>query len=102
IYALQDVEDDALAGIKSSALRLGGKVGLGVTAFYAAAIIAADAALWLAFDTAWATVAALPFGVHLVWQASRTGALAPLQLFRSNAVAGCLLAAGTAAAALAI
>ena len=35
IYALQDIEDDALVGVKSSALRLGGSVQLGVAAFYA-------------------------------------------------------------------
>ena len=38
IYALQDREDDALVGIKSSALRLGDNVKAGVGLFYAAAI----------------------------------------------------------------
>jgi len=39
IYALQDREDDALVGVKSSALRLGDRVKAGVAAFYAAALL---------------------------------------------------------------
>src|SRR3546814_1405407 len=35
IYALQDVEDDAIAGVKSSARRLGGKARVGIVGFYA-------------------------------------------------------------------
>ncbi|MEP0561361.1 MAG: 4-hydroxybenzoate octaprenyltransferase, partial [Qipengyuania citrea] len=38
IYALQDREDDALVGIRSSALRLGGQVQGGVALFYAGAV----------------------------------------------------------------
>src|SRR5829696_8675752 len=37
LYAIQDVEDDALVGVKSSARRLGGKAPLGVAIFYAIA-----------------------------------------------------------------
>ena len=36
IYAVQDMEDDALAGVKSSALRLGGAAPRAVFGFYAA------------------------------------------------------------------
>ena len=35
IYALQDIEDDAMVGVKSSARRLGGNVRQGVGIFYA-------------------------------------------------------------------
>src|SRR5829696_6221918 len=35
LYAIQDMEDDALVGVKSSARRLGGKAPLGVAIFYA-------------------------------------------------------------------
>jgi 4-hydroxybenzoate polyprenyl transferase len=38
IYALQDREDDALVGIRSSALRLGDNVQAGVVAFYCLAL----------------------------------------------------------------
>ncbi|MEE4211755.1 MAG: 4-hydroxybenzoate octaprenyltransferase, partial [Parvularcula sp.] len=39
IYALQDLEDDALAGIKSSARRLGGGVRRGVAGFFGAMVL---------------------------------------------------------------
>src|SRR3569623_853599 len=38
IYALQDVEDDALVGVRSSARALGGRVKSGVALFYAIAL----------------------------------------------------------------
>ncbi|WP_156256872.1 4-hydroxybenzoate octaprenyltransferase, partial [Sandarakinorhabdus oryzae] len=47
IYALQDIEDDALAGIKSSARALGHRARRGVAAFYAVALVLWGAALWL-------------------------------------------------------
>lgn len=46
IYALQDVEDDALIGVKSTALLFGSKARLIVSGFYAAAYV-----LWLAAAT---------------------------------------------------
>src|SRR5512139_3822012 len=47
IYALQDREDDALVGIRSSALRLGERVQGGVGLFYLAAMALWLAAFWL-------------------------------------------------------
>jgi 4-hydroxybenzoate polyprenyltransferase len=44
IYALQDIEDDAMVGVKSSARRLGKDVRRGVGLFYAAAVGLAGAA----------------------------------------------------------
>ena len=38
IYALQDKEDDALIGVRSTALLLGARARLGVAAFYVAAL----------------------------------------------------------------
>ena len=46
IYALQDVEDDALIGVKSTALLFGDKARLIVSGFYAGAYV-----LWLAAAT---------------------------------------------------
>ncbi len=37
LYAIQDMEDDALVGVKSSARRLGDKAPLGIAIFYLAA-----------------------------------------------------------------
>lgn len=94
IYALQDIEDDALAGVKSSARRLGGKVRDGVAFFYLlAAILSAGAAavggLSPMFWVGW-----LAFAAHLVWQVRNVRADDPqgaLILFKSNREAGVLL-----------
>lgn len=104
IYALQDLEDDALAGIKSSARRLGGSVRTGVAVFYALAAALAAAALAGEHGAGFAAAAALPFALHLLWQTLRlSGTDAPLalRLFKSNAAAGLILAAGIAGAGLA-
>jgi 4-hydroxybenzoate polyprenyltransferase len=95
IYALQDIEDDALAGIKSSARRLGGKVRIGVGAFYGASTALFGAALVAAgADVAVAFAALLPAAAHFVWQVARlepeSGAIA-LSLFRSNSLTGALV-----------
>ncbi len=95
IYALQDREDDALAGIRSSALRLGGQVRVGVAAFYAAALVLWLLAFWLLRPDWLALLALLPAGVHLLWQVATLdpadGANA-LVRFRSNRFAGLLMA----------
>ena len=68
IYAMQDREDDALVGIRSSALRLGGQVKCGVAMFYASAVILWGLAFWL-YRADWiALLALLPAAAHLAWQ----------------------------------
>ena len=47
LYAIQDVEDDALVGVKSSARRLGDKAPLGVAIFYGLALAGWAAAIYL-------------------------------------------------------
>ena len=96
IYALQDREDDALIGVRSSALRLGSHVRLGVGAFYASAVALWALAFWL-FRHDWiALLALLPVAGHLAWQVA---ALKPedggdaLTKFRANRFAGLLMAA---------
>ncbi len=103
IYALQDLEDDALAGVKSSARRLGGGVRAGVAAFYAAAGALALVAALASGGRAGPLAGALLFSAHLGWQAARLRPRDParaLALFRSNRDAGLLLFAGLALAAL--
>jgi 4-hydroxybenzoate polyprenyltransferase len=96
IYALQDREDDALAGIKSSARRLGSRVKVGVAAFYSVAILSWGGAIWLVRPDLLGLMALLPVSVHLLWQALT---LRPddgddaLAKFRSNRFAGLLMAA---------
>jgi 4-hydroxybenzoate polyprenyltransferase len=96
IYALQDREDDALVGIRSSALRLGDNVKAGVIAFYALALTFWSLAFWL-FRNDWlGMLALLPAAVHLMWQAftiDPTDGDNALARFRSNRFAGLLVAA---------
>ncbi|MBX7249253.1 MAG: 4-hydroxybenzoate octaprenyltransferase [Caulobacteraceae bacterium] len=100
IYALQDVEDDALAGVKSTARRLGSRAPAGVLLFYVAATI-------LALAT-WAAAGLGPlffppfviFAAHLSNQVRRLRLDDPslaLALFKSNREAGLLLFVALAA-----
>lgn len=96
IYALQDREDDVLAGIRSSALRLGKRVKEGVAFFYAAAIGFWALAFWLLRGDWLALLALLPAAAHLGWQAltlDPADPANPLARFRSNRFAGLLVAA---------
>ncbi|MDE1467887.1 4-hydroxybenzoate octaprenyltransferase [Aurantiacibacter sp. D1-12] len=96
IYALQDREDDALVGIKSSALRLGGRVKSGVGLFYALALGLWALAFWLLRSDAIALLALMPMALHLIWQVvtlETSGPDNPLDRFRSNRMAGALMAA---------
>jgi 4-hydroxybenzoate polyprenyltransferase len=96
IYALQDREDDALVGIRSSALRLGGHVTGGVTLFYAGAVALWALAFWL-YRADWiALLTLLPAAAHLAWQVATLDAddpANPLDRFRSNRWTGALVAA---------
>ena len=96
IYALQDREDDALVGIRSSALRLGSNVRAGVYAFYGLALALWTLAFWLLRQDPVALLALLPAAAHLMWQAGTldpADAANPLARFRSNRFAGLLVAA---------
>ncbi|MEO0464704.1 MAG: 4-hydroxybenzoate octaprenyltransferase [Pseudomonadota bacterium] len=96
IYALQDREDDALVGIRSSALRMGGAVKAGVAGFYGATIALWALGIWLYRPDPLAVLALLPAALHLVWQVATLNAddpENPLARFRSNRWAGALMAA---------
>ena len=94
IYAIQDLEDDALAGVKSSARRLGPQAPLAILAFYLASLallIATGAAAGLgpAFY-----LLLIAYGIQLCSQALRVRTDDPmkaLRLFKSNAGAGLIL-----------
>jgi 4-hydroxybenzoate polyprenyltransferase len=94
LYAIQDVEDDALVGVKSSARRLGARAPLGIALFYAAAMMLWGAAIWTVRPDWLALATLLPAGLHLGGQALRAdpadGKLA-LSLFRSNRSCGLLV-----------
>lgn len=94
IYALQDREDDALVGIKSSARAMGAHVRAGVTGFYAAALLLWGGAVWLIRPTPLALAALLPMAAHLCWQVGtlkEADGMDPLVKFRSNRFAGLLM-----------
>jgi len=102
IYAIQDLEDDALAGVKSSARRLGDKAPRAVAAFYLGTIALAFAAGVLGRLGPGFSVLLLVFAVHLGVQARQVRVDDPmlaLRLFKSNAGAGLILAAAFAAGA---
>jgi len=94
IYAMQDREDDALVGIRSSALRLGESVRGGVALFYLAALACWALGFWLLRAEWLAMAALLPVALHLAWQAAalRADGDNALGLFRSNRMAGLLMA----------
>jgi 4-hydroxybenzoate polyprenyltransferase len=94
IYALQDREDDALIGVRSSALRMGAHVRGGVSAFYIAAVVLWGIAIWTVRPDPLALAALLPAALHLGWQVMTlrpddgAGALAR---FRANRTTGLLV-----------
>jgi 4-hydroxybenzoate polyprenyltransferase len=91
LYAIQDKEDDALVGVKSTARRLGDKAPLGVGIFYALAVLLWGAAVWTVRPDWIALLTLVPAALHLASQAFRAdpddGNLA-LSLFRSNRSCG--------------
>ena len=97
IYAHQDADDDALIGIKSTALLFGANTRPALMLFYGLAVVPIGVAMTLAGARwpAWIGLAA--FAGHLAWQISRLQIGDPLlckRLFYSNRDAGLLLFVG--------
>ncbi len=100
IYAVQDLEDDALAGVRSSALRLGSAAPRVVLLCYGASVILALGVWRTAHLGPWFLLPAGLYAGHLGWQALRLRLGDPagaLRLFKSNAVAGVILLAAIVA-----
>ena len=97
LYAIQDIEDDELVGVKSSARALGDRARLGVGICYALALIGWSSAIWQVRPDWVALLALLPAAIHLARQVAEAdpndGARA-LALFRSNRFTGLLLFLG--------
>jgi 4-hydroxybenzoate polyprenyltransferase len=103
IYAHQDAEDDALIGVKSTALLFGARTHRALTVFYGLAVVLIGLAFALAGAgfPAWIGLAA--FAAHLIWQIRRLEIGDPalcLRIFKSNRDAGLLLFAGLLADAV--
>jgi 4-hydroxybenzoate polyprenyltransferase len=94
LYAIQDQEDDALVGVKSTARLFGARTPAMVGLFYAIAITGWSAAIWQVRPDWVALAALLPAALHLAGQVVRAspsdGELA-LRLFRSNRFTGLLV-----------
>jgi 4-hydroxybenzoate polyprenyltransferase len=97
IYAHQDREDDALVGIKSTALLFGERTKPMLTAFFSAAVLLIGIAGWLAGGGLVFALGLAAFALHLAWQVYRLDIADPalcLRLFKSNRDAGLILFAG--------
>ena len=68
VYALQDREDDALVGVRSSALALGRHAPAGIAFCYALALLLWGAAIWRLRPDWLGLLALLPAALHLLWQ----------------------------------
>src|SRR5580700_10191194 len=97
IYAHQDREDDALIGIKSTALLFGERTKPMLAAFYALAAVLIGAAGLAAGAGPVFALGLLAFAAHLAWQIVRLDIADPdlcLTLFKSDRDAGLILFAG--------
>ncbi len=94
IYAHQDREDDALIGIKSTALLFGERTKPMLAAFYTLAVLLIALAGWTAGAGLIFALGLLGFAAHLGWQIVRLEIDDPavcLAVFKSNRDAGLIL-----------
>jgi 4-hydroxybenzoate polyprenyltransferase len=94
IYAHQDREDDALIGIKSTALLFGERTKPMLSLFYALGVVLIGLAGFLAGAGAVFAIGLLAFAAHLAWQVMRLDIGDPdrcLALFKSDRDAGLIL-----------
>jgi 4-hydroxybenzoate polyprenyltransferase len=97
IYAHQDRDDDALIGVKSTALLFGERTKPMLALFYGAAVILIGAAGYTADAGAVFALGLAGFAAHLGWQVVRLDISDPdncLTLFKSDRDAGLILFAG--------
>ncbi len=94
IYAHQDREDDALIGIKSTALLFGERTRPMLASFYSAAVVLIGVAGAMAGGKYVFALGLIAFAAHLAWQVKRIDISDPalcLRLFKSNRDAGLIL-----------
>lgn len=111
IYALQDIEDDALIGVKSTARLFANRVVDWLRGFMILTLIALTAGILSAFQPQINLLSAIiavggiwAFGWHLAWQLRKLDVSNTdicLMLFRSNRTAGLILVMGFVGAILA-
>ena len=104
IYAHQDKEDDAVIGVKSSALALGSATVPWVAGFFFVSLVLIDLAGVLAGAGAIFHLGVAAAALHAAWQLSRLNIDDPdscLRIFRSNRDFGLIILAGAIISSLA-
>ncbi|HEY7750501.1 MAG TPA: 4-hydroxybenzoate octaprenyltransferase [Aestuariivirgaceae bacterium] len=104
IYAHQDKEDDALIGVKSTALRLGSATKIWLAAFFFFSLALIDLAGILAGANIYFHLAVVGAAFHASWQLSRLDIDDPnncLRIFRSNRDFGVIVFLGALLASMA-
>jgi 4-hydroxybenzoate polyprenyltransferase len=94
IYAHQDREDDALVGLKSTALLFAERTKPALAVFSTSAVVLIALAGYAAGGGFIFTLGLAAFAAHLVWQIARIDIASPdscLAMFRSNRDAGLIL-----------
>jgi 4-hydroxybenzoate polyprenyltransferase len=97
IYAHQDIEDDALIGVKSTALKFGAASPYWIGGFLVAALILIDLAVWQAHGGMVSHIGVAAAAIHGLWQMLRLDINNPQRcksLFLSNKYFGLLILAG--------
>jgi 4-hydroxybenzoate polyprenyltransferase len=97
IYAHQDRDDDALIGVKSTALLFGERTKPMLALFYGLAVILIGAAGFTAHAGAVFALGLAAFAAHLGWQIVRLDIADPdncLRIFKSDRDAGLILFGG--------
>jgi 4-hydroxybenzoate polyprenyltransferase len=97
IYAHQDKDDDALIGVKSTALKFGAATPQWLVFFFASSLILIDFSLWLISAPLLAHIGVAGAALHATWQISRFDGDDPilcLKLFRANRMLGLLVLVG--------
>ncbi|MGI9524098.1 MAG: 4-hydroxybenzoate octaprenyltransferase [Hyphomicrobiaceae bacterium] len=100
IYAHQDKDDDAILGLKSTALRFGDSTRQWLTIFYGVAVALWALAVALVGVGAFLILSLVAIAVHLAWQVHTLDANDPhncLKRFRSNRIVGWMFFLGIVA-----
>lgn len=99
IYAHQDKEDDAMIGVKSSAIKLGERTSFWLGIYYGVALALFLAAGFMANAGGLFFVALAVVGFHMIWQMRTVDIDDPaicLRVFKSNRDLGAILFLGAA------
>ena len=103
IYAHQDIEDDAIIGVKSTAILFGDKTKIAIFLLYGTALMLFAVAFYLTGVGVLAWIGFIIACGHIGWQIKSLDISSPqkcLQLFKSNNNLGWILFAGLTVSAL--